>query len=355
MIDGQQRLATISLLLLAVARATEADGDSSATTARKLVKDYLLQDEDVHRGAEGRYKLLLTKGDRETYMRLIDGLEISPSDAPRLVDNYNLFQEQLRRTTLSYDRVLAGLGKLLMVDIALAKDHDNPQLIFESLNSTGLDLSQADLIRNYVLMGQPPKLQKEIYTNAWYPLEQSFPAEDQDRFDSFMRDYLTMKSGQIPKIDRVYESFKTLAQSSGRPTADLVADVYQHSKNWVQLAFDRADGAALREAIADLNQLKVDVAYPFLLEVMEDRDQATITDAELVAVVRLVESYVFRRALAGVPTNTLSKTFAALAREIDKDNYLESLKAILLLKESYARLQLPHPQLPSAQAREPRS
>lgn len=112
-------------------------------------------------------------------MRLVDGRELNPTEAPRLVDTFNLFAEQLQRTTLSHDQVLAGLGKLLMVDIALERDHDNPQLIFESLNSTGLDLSQADLIRNYVLMGQPPKLQKEIYTNSWYPLEQSFPAEDQ--------------------------------------------------------------------------------------------------------------------------------------------------------------------------------
>jgi uncharacterized protein with ParB-like and HNH nuclease domain/predicted transport protein len=337
-IDGQQRLTTISMLRLAVARAIATDGAGDEKAARKLIKDYLLQDEDLDPGVEGRYKLLLTKSDRETLMRLVDGRELNPTEAPRLVDTFNLFAEQLRRTTLSHDQVLAGLGKLLMVDIALEKDHDNPQLIFESLNSTGLDLSQADLIRNYVLMGQPPKLQKEIYTNSWYPLEQSFPAEDQDRFDSFMRDYLTMKTSQIPKIDRVYESFKTLAQSSGLDEAELVADIYKHSKNWVKLAFDRAEEPELREAIADLNQLKVDVAYPFLLEVMDDHDQGTISDADLVAVIRLVASYVFRRALAGIPTQILNKTFAALAREIDKDNYIESLKAALLLKESYARM-----------------
>ena len=174
-------------------------------------------------------------------MRLVDGRELDPSESPRLVDTYNLFVEQLRRTTLSLEAVVAGIEKLLIVDIALERDHDNPQLIFESLNSTGLDLSQADLIRNYVLMGLPPKEQAEIYTNSWYPLEQSFPAEHQDLFDRFMRDYLTMKTGQIPKIDRVYESFKALAQTSELTNAELVADVYHHSKHWVQLAFDRAD------------------------------------------------------------------------------------------------------------------
>src|SRR5205085_6623597 len=95
---------------------------------------------------------------------------------------------------------------------------------------------------------------------------------------------------------------------------------------------------ALREAVADLIQLKIDVAYPFLLELLDDHDEGTISDVELVEVIRLVESYVFRRSIAGIPTNVLNKTFAALAREIDKPNYMESLKATLLLKESYARM-----------------
>ena len=281
-------------------------------TARKLVTDYLLQEEDEDEGVEARYKLLLTKSDRDTFMRLIDGRELDAVARRRGSSTRTTCSSSScggRRCRSS--RSLAGIEKLLIVDIALERDHDNPQLIFESLNSTGLDLSQADLIRNYVLMGLPHKEQAEIYTNSWYPLEQSFPAEHQDLFDRFMRDYLTMKTGQIPKIDRVYESFKALAQASELSNADLVADVYKHSKNWVKLAFDRADDPALREAIADLNQLKVDVAYPFLLEVLDDHDEGTITDAELVEVVRLVESYVFRRAIAGIPTNILNKTFAA--------------------------------------------
>lgn len=187
-------------------------------------------------------------------------------------------------------------------------------------------------------MGLPHKQQAEIYTKSWYPLEQSFPAEHQDLFDRFMRDYLTMKTGQIPKIDRVYESFKVYAQASELSNADLVAEIYHHAKHWVQLAFDRADDPALREAVRDLNQLKVDVAYPFLMDVFEDHVQAKISDAELLQVVRLVESYVFRRAIAGLPTNVLNKTFAGLVREVDESNYMESLRAVLLLKESYARM-----------------
>jgi uncharacterized protein with ParB-like and HNH nuclease domain/predicted transport protein len=337
-IDGQQRLTTVSLILLALAHALNGGEEASKATAHRIVRDYLLQEDDEDAGVEARYKLLLTKGDRDTFMRLVDGREIDPGQAPRLVDTYRLFVDQLRRTTLPLPSVLTGIEKLLIVDIALERDHDNPQLIFESLNSTGLDLSQADLIRNYVLMGLPSKEQAQIYSTSWYPLEQSFPADQQDLFDRFMRDYLTMKTGQIPRIDRVYESFKLLDRAKESSKAELVADAYSHSKNWVKLAFGRAEDMVLHAAIADLNQLKVDVAYPFLLDVLHDHETGTIDDSELIEVVRLVESYVFRRAITGIPTNILNKTFAALATEIDGTHYVESLKAAFLLRESYARM-----------------
>ena len=120
--------------------------------------------------------------------------------------------------------------------------------------------------------------------------------------------------------------------------AELVADVSHHSKHWAKLAFGRTDDFALRDALADLGQLKVDVAFPFLMDVLDDYEQEKISHDELIEVVRLVETYVFRRAIAGIPTNTLNKTFAGLAREVDEANYMESLKAALLLKESYARM-----------------
>jgi uncharacterized protein with ParB-like and HNH nuclease domain/predicted transport protein len=337
-IDGQQRLTTISLILLALAHALDGDGAEPAATAHRIIRDYLLQDDDEDEGVEGRYKLLLTKGDRDTFMRLVDRREIEPGQAPRLVDTYALFVDQLRRTTLPLPAVLRGIEKLLIVDIALERDHDNPQLIFESLNSTGLDLSQADLIRNYVLMGLPSKEQAQIYTTSWYPLEQSFPADEPELFDRFMRDYLTMKTSQIPRIDRVYETFKALDRAQRSPKAELVGDAYSHSKNWVKLAFSRTDDVDLRAAIVDLNQLKVDVAYPFLIDVMHEYESGTITKSELIEVIRLVESYVFRRAITGIPTNILNKTFAALASEVDAAHYVESLRAVLLLKESYARM-----------------
>lgn len=196
-IDGQQRLATASLILLALIRALEKTDPS---LARRLIRDYLLQDDEEPEGVEARYKLLLGKSDRDTFMRLVDGREPDAGYAPRLVDAHKLFAAQLKQTSLPLTSVLLGLEKLLIVDIALERDHDDPQLIFDSLNSTGLDLSQADRIRNYVLMGLPSKEQVQVYNTSWYPLEQSFPADQQDLFDRFMRDYLTSAAARGAKV-----------------------------------------------------------------------------------------------------------------------------------------------------------
>jgi uncharacterized protein with ParB-like and HNH nuclease domain len=137
---------------------------------------------------------------------------------------------------------LKGVGKLIIVDVSLDRNHDNPQLIFESLNSTGLDLSQADLIRNFVLMGLETAEQNELYNNYWFPMEQSFGhAEYSALFDRFMRDYLTVKSpgGTIPRIDEVYADFKAYVRSCGKQIRDIVAEINRFSKHFVKLALDR--------------------------------------------------------------------------------------------------------------------
>ncbi|MEL6493279.1 MAG: DUF262 and DUF1524 domain-containing protein [Cyanobacteria bacterium J06621_3] len=230
---------------------------------------------------------------------------------------------------------------MLIVNIVLDRDRDNPQLIFESLNSTGLDLSQADLVRNYVLMGLPTKEQEHIYKNYWYPMEESFEGRGQsDQFDRFMRDYLTLqsKSGSIPKLSDVYNSFKAyLDRQVGIPVADIMADVYRYSKYYTRLALGQEPDTDIKRALTDISTLRVDVAYPFLLEIYEDYEQGRLPKAEFIEILRLIESYVFRRAICGIPPNSLNKTFATLGREIDRDRYLESLKLAFVRKDGYKR------------------
>jgi uncharacterized protein with ParB-like and HNH nuclease domain/predicted transport protein len=337
-IDGQQRLTTISLLLSAFAKIIDESETGVEITRRKLENYYLFNNEE---DGDDRFKLLLTQGDRETFIRIIEDREWPNDPAIRLKENYEYFEGQIRKGGVDLNRLYQGIGKLIIVNIALDRDRDNPQLIFESLNSTGLDLSQADLIRNYVLMGLKQKEQEKIYKNFWYPMEESFEQAGQsEQFDRFMRDYLTLKSksGAIPNLSEVYNSFKTYLESQRHlPVGEVIADVYRYSKYYVCLAFEQETDPILRLAFRDINTLKVDVAFPFLLEVYEDYTQGLVNRDVFVQIVRLVESYVFRRLICGVPTNSMNKTFATLGREIDRDNYLESLKLAFVRKDNYRR------------------
>jgi uncharacterized protein with ParB-like and HNH nuclease domain len=190
------------------------------------------------------------------------------SDASlRIADNFKFFKEKINAEN-AVD-IYNGIMRLFIVDVALEKDKDNPQLIFESLNSTGLDLSQADLIRNYILMGQEIKLQTELYEKYWFPMEQSYGNEYTASFDWFMRDYLSVKTGTIPRIDRVYDSFKTYASSSKAPDTitEVVQDIYKFSGYYENMVLHKEPDAELQKGFRNISKLKVDVSYPFLLPV----------------------------------------------------------------------------------------
>ncbi len=335
-IDGQQRLTTLSLLLAALGKVMEERQVKLDVNRRKIKNNYLLNNDEDD---ELRYKLLLTQSDKDTLISIIDDGTQPANPSLRLSENYEYFLSQLRKPEVDLATIYHGIGKLIIVDIALDRERDNPQLIFESLNSTGLKLSQADLVRNYILMALPGKAQTELYHEYWFPMEQSFGhAEYATQFDRFMRDYLTIKTGRIPNIGDVYTVFKGWVQA--QPTApikDIVADIFQYSKYFVRLAFLKDDDAAINQILSDINTLRVDVAYPFLLQVYDDYEQHLIDRSTFIAILRLVESYVFRRLICGIPTNSLNKTFATLYKELKQDRYLDSLKAAFVVKDSYRR------------------
>lgn len=166
------------------------------------------------------------------------------------------------------------------------------------------------------------------------------PKSETDLFDRFIRDYLTLKSksGAIPNIRDVYNSFKSYVQKQKEvDIQQTVADTYHYSKYYVRLALEQETDLAIKQALTDINILKVDVAYPFLLEVYEDYAKKLLTQSDFISILRLVESYVFRRAICGIPTSSMNKTFAALSREIDRDNYLRSVQVAFVCKDAYKR------------------
>lgn len=337
-IDGQQRLTTSALLIAALAKHFETCGIPELLetfSAKKLRNYYLLNpDED----GERHFKLILSESDKDTLLAILQNTPMPAQPSSRITENYVLFQELIAAHEAQLEAICQGIAKLVIVDVSLDRNQDNPQLIFESMNSTGLELSQADLIRNYILMGLEPKQQTALYKTYWRPMEQAFgQAAYVLHFDAFMRHYLTAKTGEIPNVREVYVAFKAFARGLKGDTKDLVADLRAYASYYCAMALGMESEPALKQAFHDLRELKVDVAYPFLLDVYHDYRQGRLSTDEVLQVIRLVESYVFRRAICAIPTNSQNKTFATLGRTLKKDRYLESVQAAFLLLPSYRR------------------
>ena len=324
-IDGQQRLTTISLLLAALGRVIEAR-DLEIGIDRGTIEDYYLF--NLREKDELHYKQLLTQHDKDTLIQLLEKGEAYHNTSP-LVTSYHFFDILLKRADLVDLRaVYEGIRKLTILDIELTYGSDNPQLIFESLNSKGIELSQTDLIRNYVLMGQEPDFQNKLYETYWYPMEKRFGKEYDERFDLFIRDYLTLKTRQIPTKKRVYESFKRYVADKKHPEAleETIAEIDRYSKHYVRLALRQEEDSEIRAFLEDIHALNVETIFSFLLGVYEDYTQGQIKKAEIIEILRLIESYIFRRDICELAANSLYKTFASLSQQINKDNYIQSLK-----------------------------
>jgi uncharacterized protein with ParB-like and HNH nuclease domain/predicted transport protein len=335
-IDGQQRLTTVTLLIEALARSLGETEPLDGFSAKKLRHYNLLN--PLEEG-ERRYKLVLSQTDKASLMALLDQQPKPKEHSVRVQANFQFFQERVTEAKDELVAVCKGLAKLVIVDISLSRDQDNPQLIFESLNSTGRELSQADLIRNFILMGLEPQLQTKLYEQYWRPMEVDFGQEAYAmHFDGFMRHYLTVKTGDIPNVREVYEAFKQYARSPKVTGIEaLVADIRTFAGYYCSMALGAEQDQNLSEAFHDIRELKVDVAFPFLLELYDDYDKQVLSKPELLQAVRLVESYVFRRAVCSIPTNSMNKTFATFRRALKKDRYLESMQAHFLLLPSYRR------------------
>lgn len=333
-IDGQQRMTTLSLLLLALRDYAIKNPEDTTINARRI--DNMLLKNEYESGDE-RYKLLLTETDRDILMRLVEEKPISDDTRSKLLDNYKFFAGKIADKELQPAEVYESIGKLQIVNITLDRSVDDAQAIFESLNSTGKELSESDLIRNYVLMGLEPTEQTYVYEHLWRPMELLFVYETQDSvMDRFFRDYLTMKITRIPKQDRVYEEFKLYHLNCEFSTIrELCQDLLTYAKYYTDMVFKRSSNPALKSLYEDINDLRMEVSYPFLLKVHNDYAEGIISEDDLKLIIRMCISYVFRRSICDIPTNSLNKTFATLKNEIKPDDYVNSIKAFFVMRDDY--------------------
>ena len=342
-IDGQQRLTSISLLIAALADKLEELPEEDREiiegfSPKKLRRYYLLNPEEER---DKHYKLILSKTDKDSLISIVKNKPLPVEHSIRVVENYNLFKNWINGYSNKLESLCKGIAKLIVVDIGLNRDYDNPQLIFESMNSTGKELTQADLIRNYILMGLEIRKQTDLYEDYWRPMELDFGQESYTSdFDGFMRHYLTVKTGKVPRIGEVYEAFKNYKvrqENEDVDIAEIVADIREFSRYYCYMTLNKEKDRDLKIAFNDLKELKVDVSYPMLLELYDDYNHNIINKDEFLEIVRLIESYVFRRNICSIPTNSMNKTFATFMKTVDRENYVESVKAQFILLPSYRR------------------
>ena len=334
-IDGQQRLTTVSLLFLAMYNLINNNVIASQddSLGKQIYEDFLV---DKYKPQDTRIKLKPVKNDRKAFGKLFDSVDEHIRES-NLTANYNYFYDRIQKQEITIDQLFDAICSLEIINITL-NNEDNPQLIFESLNSTGLDLSEGDKIRNFILMGLPAKEQDEYYEKYWNRIEECTKYD----VSSFVRDYLSVKQLAIPSQKKIHISFKEYVEQTSLEAEDLLKDLLAYAKRYKILLNGGAKNKALDACIYRLNRLETTVTRPFFLEVMRIYDENKLDISQVTDVFLITENYLFRRNICDLPTNSLNKIFLMLHREIirydgtDVD-YVEKFKYALLSKKEKAR------------------
>src|SRR6266404_3439525 len=331
LIDSQQRLTTLTLLLAAlrdhISETKWSGGENDPTPKR--IDAYFLK--NVQEEGDREQKLVLRRHDQATLRAIVDGKEPPHEASDHIRDNYNYFREQL--SAIDPADVYRGIARLLIVDVALDRQTDDPQLIFESLNSTGVDLSQADLIRNFILMRLPDKEQTELYETYWSKIEALFLGSEWT-FDAFARDYVALKTeaSKQEKAGEIYYAFRdffpTLTEKSGGLDKAL-ADMMRHARHYAAFSIGRDVSGERGRLLAEI-RCHVDVPAILVMRLLECRDHLNVlSEKDFLEALRLIESYTVRRAICGYQTRSYWQIFANLAYGIGEQHPLNDLKVAL--------------------------
>ncbi|GAB3947169.1 DUF262 domain-containing protein [Corynebacterium tapiri] len=310
-IDGQQRLTTFSLFLLALIHASEA-GDIEVKDPKfgqRLMQSFL----QVRDGEDFKFKLKPVKDDQDSYQKLF-GPEEFFNEKSSVTANYRYFRKRLRETQYDAETLWnKGMCNLEVMQLELERN-DDPQRIFESLNSTGLALKESDKIRNLILMGLPQHTQTEVYEKYWNEMEKNVAFWT----DGFIRWYLVAQTAKTPKESNVFEEFKAFLKRTNLSSVEVAKDLHRFSILMKELDSASTGYKQVDQQLRRANLLLGDVTRPFLWLVYRDLKSGVISPEDFTRVIRIVETYIFRRAVVSVPSNALNKIFANAYGELRK-------------------------------------
>jgi uncharacterized protein with ParB-like and HNH nuclease domain len=335
-IDGQQRLTTITLIYIALYRLLKSIGDQQKLT--RIHETYLI---NKFAAEEEKLKLRPTENNDRAIKHLLsgDGEDSFNGGFSRVISNFSYFSSRINEDNIEH--VLGGLGKLMFVEVSLERGKDDAQRIFESLNSTGLELSQADLIRNFILMGLSRKKQNDIYLKYWQKIEQNAKelSTNQSRVSDYIRDYLTLKTKKIPNKSSVYAQFKERFPALEYEVLETLLEelkiLSRHYHKFINP--EQESDPSIRRQLRNVEQLEINVSYPFLLQVFSDYENEQIDKPQLLDVLELIQSFVWRRFILGLPTNALNKIFMRLYEDVDSEDYVASIARSLMKKKGSQR------------------
>jgi len=331
-IDGQQRLTTFSLLYLALYRF--AQEKNLEDWVNRINDNYLIN--KYAKDETGKLKLKQSDVNAKAFKFLLTNNDpIQYGEFSRVIENFIFFRTHIN--TDNFDTILHGLKCLLFVEISLERGKDDPQRIFESLNSTGLELSQADLIRNYILMGLEPNEQIRVFNEYWDLIEQNAKdiEKEESKVSDFIRDYLTFKNKKIPNKAKVYEEFKArYAARNEKFYKETLQEIKDFSFHYNKLLNPiKESNQLLRKQLDYVRRLEINISFPFLLPLYHDYSNGVISVVQFESTLKLIQSFVWRRFIVGLPTNALNKIFMTLYNDVDDSKYVLSIQRALMKKK----------------------
>ena len=335
-IDGQQRLTTLMLVLKALSVVAESVGDDCY---HEIEEQYL---HNKYCDEEFKVKLKPIKSDNNQFLLLLEDKIDEMDEDTHIYHNFMLCKERFERWAergINPSQVLDALTKLEIVEIVLTKGEDDPQVIFESINSTGLELSNADLIRNYLLMNADD--QEKLYENYWLYIEKTLRNKmDYSNLDAFFMQYIVYKTSKPVNSRQLYNSFVKLFKDSGYSQESILKELRYYAEIFGAFVYGSDKYSdRINKLLYRLRVLNQTTCYPFLLHVFDDYHQGIITEETVEKILQFILAYLLRRMVCGVPSNTLRGLFTYLYNRIfkvasNKQKYYETLNKFLFTVSS---------------------